>query len=328
MTSVASWAGSLVLLAALGLGTALAPGVAHRQPRLVVLLVIDQLRTDYIERFEDRYRGGLGWLLRSGAYFPRAAYSHSATVTSAGQATISTDVQPASHRIVGNSWRERGRLLHAIDQDVGLERALFALSADHGALPLVEHLQENGIPAERFFVERLWRQARRVAEKCVAGPASETGADANGTRLYWDEDALLKRNTDTVEASECVASSLRSQPGVETVLTAQPLSTWAGNSLEALFENALLSGRSPHIQIRLREYLYVGRATGTGHGSPCRYDRGVPVLPAGAGISPGRHDCAASPTDIAPTLAAVLGLAMKAGPANRILEEALQRGSG
>ena len=97
--------GSLLLLWALGMG---GPAMAG-EPRLVVLLVVDQLRSDYLERFRDQYEGGLQWLLEHGAVFLESAYRHSATVTAAGHATISTGMHPSSHGIVGNSWREAAR---------------------------------------------------------------------------------------------------------------------------------------------------------------------------------------------------------------------------
>lgn len=543
MTASARWLASLALLAALGLGAVLVGPTKRQTPRVVVLLVIDQLRTDYIERFRDLYQGGLGWLLDRGAFFPRAAYRHSSTVTSSGHATISTGTPPSSHGIVGNTWWESDRglvysvgderypavggpgeprsplalhedtlgdrlkarhpkarvyavstkdrsavlmagrradgafwfepdcgcfvsssyygdalpgwlaalnktrpaaqyagrswtrllddkelyerrsrrdafapegdgadaefphgrpaegyestlarspfsdeitlaaalaalrsgelgtdsapdllaiglsatdsighrygpfsqeamdnhlrldrglagLLEAIEDIVGLDRVVFALSADHGAMPLVEHLVEAGASAERFPAEALWDHARAAADDCGAGPAGETVARASGTRLYWDESALRERRVDLDQASDCVAEALGAYDGVEAVFTARQLATGGGEGLGALFENGYFAGRSAHLQVHLQRLLYVGGSSGTGHGTAHDYDREVPVLIAGPGIRPGRHEGDAAPADIAPTLAAILGLEMPAGPGARILGEALQEGDG
>lgn len=82
-------------------GPATAPG---RTPKLVVVLVVDQMRGDYVTRYGDQWTRGLHRLVSQGAWFSRAAFPYANTVTCAGHATISTGAFPASHGIVGNSW--------------------------------------------------------------------------------------------------------------------------------------------------------------------------------------------------------------------------------
>ncbi len=89
---------------------AILPITACRQiktPKLVVLIAVDQLRTDYLTRFEGLYQGGFKWLLEQGAYYPDAAFRHSSTVTGVGHATVATGLHPSTHGIVGNSWYEQ-----------------------------------------------------------------------------------------------------------------------------------------------------------------------------------------------------------------------------
>jgi len=103
------WAG--ILLAAVW-GQAL-PVAAQipRRPRLVVVLVVDQMRGDYIDRYGHQWSKGLKRLVTDGAYYPQAYYPYLNTVTCVGHATISTGAFPATHGMVGNSWydRESGR---------------------------------------------------------------------------------------------------------------------------------------------------------------------------------------------------------------------------
>lgn len=86
---------------------------AAGRPKLVVLLVIDQFRADYIEKFRQQWNGGLKRLVEQGAWFREAAYPYSATLTCVGHATISTGAFPATHGIVGNTWwdREQGKVV-------------------------------------------------------------------------------------------------------------------------------------------------------------------------------------------------------------------------
>lgn len=86
------------------------PAVAKKlsaRPKLVLLLVVDQMRGDYIDKFLPQWTGGLRRLVDEGAWFRNAAYSYAATETCVGHATISTGALPASHAMVANAWWDR-----------------------------------------------------------------------------------------------------------------------------------------------------------------------------------------------------------------------------
>ncbi len=88
-----------------------------RRPRLVVVLVVDQMRADYIDRYGHQWTRGLKRLITEGAYYKQAYYPYLNTVTCVGHATISTGAFPATHGIVGNSWydRESGKSIRCTD---------------------------------------------------------------------------------------------------------------------------------------------------------------------------------------------------------------------
>ncbi len=83
------------------------PRPSPARPKLVVLLVVDQMRADYIGKFQHQWTGGLRRLLDLGAWFRQAAYPYLNTVTCPGHATISTGSFPATHGMVLNAWWER-----------------------------------------------------------------------------------------------------------------------------------------------------------------------------------------------------------------------------
>jgi len=64
-----------------------APGAA---PKLAVIIVVDQMRADYVDRFNGEWTGGLKRMVTQGAWFQQAAYPYLTTVTCAGHATISS----------------------------------------------------------------------------------------------------------------------------------------------------------------------------------------------------------------------------------------------
>ena len=77
------------------------------RPKLIVLLVVDQMRADYVEKFRGQWTGGLKRLVEEGAWFRDAAYPYAATETCVGHATISTGALPATHGMISNEWFDR-----------------------------------------------------------------------------------------------------------------------------------------------------------------------------------------------------------------------------
>jgi Type I phosphodiesterase / nucleotide pyrophosphatase len=77
------------------------------QPKLVVAIVIDQFRYDYLTRFRADYTGGLKRMLDQGAVFTEARYEHVPTVTAVGHSTFLSGATPAMSGIVGNEWWDR-----------------------------------------------------------------------------------------------------------------------------------------------------------------------------------------------------------------------------
>ena len=84
-----------------------APTAPRRTPALIVLLVVDQFRADYITQYGGAWTGGLRRIVDSGAYFRQAAYPYFATETCPGHATVGTGALPRTHGIVANGWYDR-----------------------------------------------------------------------------------------------------------------------------------------------------------------------------------------------------------------------------
>lgn len=78
---------------------------AQEKPRLVVGIVVDQMRYDYISRFySDFDEGGFKRLIGDGFIFRNAHYNYIPTKTGPGHASIYTGTYPARHGIIGNDW--------------------------------------------------------------------------------------------------------------------------------------------------------------------------------------------------------------------------------
>src|ERR1700741_3828745 len=75
------------------------------RPKLVVVIVIDQFRGDYLERYRDQFGdSGFRLLLDHGAYFADCNYDYANTRTAPGHATLFTGTYSNGHGIVANEW--------------------------------------------------------------------------------------------------------------------------------------------------------------------------------------------------------------------------------
>ncbi|HVF24139.1 MAG TPA: alkaline phosphatase family protein [Pyrinomonadaceae bacterium] len=79
-----------------------------KRARLVLLIVVDQFRYDYLERFGDLFGpNGFRRLLRDGASWTQANYDHFPTYTAPGHGTMMTGAYPAESGIIANDWFDR-----------------------------------------------------------------------------------------------------------------------------------------------------------------------------------------------------------------------------
>ena len=82
----------------------------NKKPKLVVAIVIDQMRYDFLENLSHRYSdNGFNRLVNEGFNCKNNFYNYVPTVTGPGHSSISTGSTPKTHGIVGNNWYDRER---------------------------------------------------------------------------------------------------------------------------------------------------------------------------------------------------------------------------
>lgn len=85
--------------------------VGNRVPRMVVNILVDQLRSDYMQAFAPLYRNdGLCRLLKEGRIYTQAEVPHAGTDRAAASATLATGAVPSDHGIIGLEWLDRETL--------------------------------------------------------------------------------------------------------------------------------------------------------------------------------------------------------------------------
>ena len=79
-----------------------------KKPKLVVGIVIDQMRYDYLTRYAERYgEGGFNRILKNGFSLENAHYNFMPTYTAPGHASIFTGTTPSNHGIISNNWYDK-----------------------------------------------------------------------------------------------------------------------------------------------------------------------------------------------------------------------------
>ncbi len=220
---------------------------------------------------------------------------------------------PHSHEVQDMLARldlQIGRLLDALDKTVGRDKYVVALSADHGVAPLPEQMAQTGVDAGRIPSELLQRAVQQSISASLGGGVHYLGYSDGRIFLAPGRMDALRRRPGAVDA---LTQSLERVPGMWRVYTMDQLSASAPTD-DAMLRRARQSyfaGRTGDLMVIPKPHWIV-RSIGTAHGSPHEYDDRVPLVFAGAGIVAGSHAVAASPLDIVPTLARLVGITMPA----------------
>jgi arylsulfatase A-like enzyme len=108
--SLSAFTSSLVLLIAFFLPFQAPAQVYVAKPKLIVIVVIDQFRGDYLNRFHDEFKGrGFRLFTDEGAWFTNCYYDYANTKTAPGHATIGTGAYTDGHGIESNEWWDTSR---------------------------------------------------------------------------------------------------------------------------------------------------------------------------------------------------------------------------
>jgi hypothetical protein len=217
--------------------------------------------------------------------------------------------------------RTLGELLDHLDKRVGKGRYVVAVTGDHGVAPLPQRtrsLREDGgrINLKALTVELDAALSARWGKAAYVSKISYTD-------IYFAKGVAARLDQDAAALAE-VVRIVAATPGVARAVTraelAAPETADDHFAVKAL-RRSMVPDRSGDLFL-VPKPNWITNAEGTTHGSPHAYDREVPVVFYGAGIKPGRYAGEASPADIVPTLATLVGVRMPKTD-GRVLQDAL-----
>ncbi|MDH4063046.1 MAG: alkaline phosphatase family protein, partial [Acidobacteriota bacterium] len=224
-------------------------------PSLLVVLVVDQMRLDYLERMRDRWTHGLARLVSGGAVFEQNAYPYLQTVTCAGHATISTGTFPATHGIILNAWWRGTRNATCTD-----DAMVTSVAYGPGAQAVGHSARELRAPT---LADRLRERtpASRVVTLSIKPRSAVMLAGHAGVVTWLDDKYVWATST---------AFAPSPNPDVQAFVTAHPL--------DALRDTVWTRVDDPS--------HYTGLDDGVGEASPGGWSTGFPHPLAGAPGTP------------------------------------------
>ena len=184
--------------------------------------------------------------------------------------------------------RELGEFFDFLDKSVGRNRWSVVLTADHGVVDSPEDLIARG-----EYGHRLTAAENKTLDSLRARADSSRDKKAAARELV----AALKR------------LSIIGDAWTQEELLAQPRDSFALLQRRSMYPGREAGRFSRQgVEFRYRAGIY-GAPKGSGHGSPYWYDRHVPFIFMGPGITAGRDVSKAATVDFAPTVSSLLGIA-------------------
>ncbi len=215
-------------------------------------------------------------------------------------------------------------LFTQLDKQVGKGQYTVFLSADHGAADAPGFSQSYRIPAQVLPYATVGNAAKAALEKAY-GPGQWMLTYLN-QQVYLNHALLADKKISLTDAADVVRLALLPLNGIVNVVNLNNLSASALPEVQMnSLRNVYQPNRSGDVYVLLQAGWFEGRAKGTTHGTNYAYDTHVPLLFYGKGIQPGQTLRRTHIHDIAPTIAALLGILEPSGNIGNPIEEAIQR---
>jgi arylsulfatase A-like enzyme len=220
-----------------------------------------------------------------------------------------------------------GRLLDSLDARVGKGRYVVALTGDHGMSPyptLKSTIYPNG-NAKRVSIEPIWKSF--IARLRAAGVDSAAAVFDDGTVNIVKPESFTRAGVNADSALAGLAGEVMRVQGVSRadLITALAKVDTTKDVIARRWLHMFTPDGSVRLVITLTQYSYWLTTTYASHGSPYDNDANVPVLFWGAGVRAGLYPQTVRTVDLAPTLAAIVGVKPTETLDGHVLTQVLHR---
>ena len=207
-----------------------------------------------------------------------------------------------------------------IDEQIGLDGVLVVLSADHGMADMPEYMSSLGYEVGRIDPDEVVAAANGVGKEFGIEEVVEL---FYRPYVYLDRKKIAAAGKDPLEIEREVAAAIARIDGIAVAAPTHDLGGVAQDPSIPLIRNNQHGARSGDIYVAQRPYwfLFEKGPIACMHGSPWQYDTHVPIIFWGGGIEPGRSMRRVHPSDVAPSLAAILGITPPASASGSVLVE-------
>ena len=215
------------------------------------------------------------------------------------------------------------RLFTALDKKVGEGEYTVFLTADHGAIDVPAYFNANRIPAGYMD----WGTIKKSLNEFLQYTYGTTDIIKNFSNLQYFLDHKIVKNLDlsVSEVQSKIATELLKYDGIDRVYTGdQMIQNNYERGIPYILQNGYNQKRSGDILVVLQPGFVSYSKTGSTHGSPQVYDTHVPLLFYGKGIHRGSTVERTESPDIAPTIAALLGISFPDGTTGRPIAKVLE----
>ena len=213
-----------------------------------------------------------------------------------------------------------------LDRNIGLDKVVITMSADHGFMNAPEYSAGNGLGGARLNNAKLMTDLNAALKQRFRVDVN-LAPRFSYPALVLDQQAIAKASLKSAEVEDFAARFIMDFPGVSQVFTRSQLERGdlPNTPLRAQVLKAWNRDLSGDLYIVQHPYTLFGGQVVT-HGSPYSYDTNVPLMLYGrTWIRPGKYPQAAAVADLAPTLSYLLEVRPPTGSEGRVLEEILRR---
>ena len=216
--------------------------------------------------------------------------------------------------------KEIERLLNYLDNNIGENKYTLFLTADHGATDAPGFLKDNKIPVNYFNSKKFKYHIEKSLIKMFGSKYIISGN--SNQQIYLNHELIDKLNLNLNLVKKSVINAIQSFPGIDNVYSSEQILDGSDGHFIKLIRNGFNINLSGDIMYTMMpNWTYYRK--GSTHGRRFNHDTHVPLILYGNGIKKGSTNRETDVIDIAPTVAAVLGINSPNASTGRVIFEAI-----